>query len=44
MKPLYEDQITAVEWQKISTHIWSDDLTRSEKSGVWDYFQQTSKE
>lgn len=44
MKALYNDQIHAPAFQKICTHIWSDDVSREQKSGVWDYYVSVSKE
>lgn len=44
MKPLWEDQIHAPAFQKECTHIWSDDYSRVDKSGVWDYYTGVSKE
>ena len=40
---LYEDQIHVPGFLKSCTHIWSDDVSRSQKSGVWDYFTGISK-
>lgn len=44
MKPLYEDQIHNGPFIKACTHIWSDDVSRSSKSGVWDYYVAISNE
>lgn len=44
MKPLYEDQIHNTGFTKECTHIWSDDVSRTSKSGVWDYYVSISKE
>jgi len=44
MKPLHEDQIHNAPFIEACTHIWSDDVSRSQKSGVWDYYQAISKE
>lgn len=44
INPLYEDQIHVPAFLKYCTHIWSDDVSRSEKSGVWDYYVSISKE
>lgn len=43
MKPLHEDQVHGVAWMQQCTHIWSDDVGRSNKSGVWDYFRTASE-
>ena len=44
MKPLHEDQIHNAPFIEACTHIWSDDVSRSQKSGVWDYYLAISKE
>lgn len=44
MKPLHEDQIHNAPFIEMCTHIWSDDVSRSDKSGVWAYYQSISKE
>lgn len=44
MKPLHEDQIHNAPFIKQCTAIWSDDVSRNEKSGVWDYYTSISKE
>lgn len=44
MKPLHEDQIHNAPFIEACTHIWSDDVSRSQKSGVWDYYVSISKE
>lgn len=44
MRPLHEDQIHNAPFIKQCTHIWSDDVSRNEKSGVWDYYVSISKE
>ena len=44
MKPLYEDQIHVPSFLKCCTHIWSDDVSRSQKSGVYDYYKGISEE
>lgn len=44
MKALHNDQIHSPAFIKECTHIWSDDVSRSQKSGVWDYYTQISKE
>lgn len=44
MKPLHEDQIHVPGFLKCCTHVWSDDVSRSQKSGVWDYYVGISKE
>lgn len=44
MTPLYEDQIHAPGFQKVCDYIWSDDVSRQNKSGVYDYFVAVSKE
>lgn len=43
MKPLYEDQIHNSPFIEMCTHIWSDDVSRTEKSGVWDYYKEISE-
>lgn len=42
MKPLHEDQINNDAFMQCCTHIWSDDVSRSQKSGVWDYYVEVS--
>ena len=44
MKPLWEDQIHNAPFIECCTHIWSDDVSRKDKSGVWEYYQAISKE
>ena len=44
MKPLHEDQIHNGPFIEQCTHIWSDDVSRSQKSGVWGYYEAISKE
>lgn len=44
MKPLHEDQIHNGPFIEACTHIWSDDVSRTQKSGVWDYYQTISKQ
>lgn len=44
MKPLYLDQIHNGPFIQACTHIWSDDVSRRDKSGVWEYYQAISKE
>lgn len=44
MRKLENDQIHAPAFQKECTHLWSDDVSRSNKSGVWDYYLNCSKE
>ena len=44
MTPLHEDQIHAPAFQKCCDIMWTDDATREDKSGVWDYAQSCSKE
>lgn len=44
MKPLHEDQIHNGSFLKSCTMIWSDDVSRTQKSGVWEYYQSISKE
>ena len=44
MKALHNDQIHAPSFIKECTHIWSDDVSRSQKSGVYDYYVGISKE
>ena len=44
MKPLHEDQIYNAPFIQLCTHIWSDDVSRSEKSGVWNYYTAIAKE
>lgn len=44
MKPLFEDQIHNGPFIALCDMIWSDDVSRTEKSGVWDYYQSISKE
>lgn len=44
MKPLQLDQIHNAPFIECCTHIWSDDVSRSQKSGVWDYYVAISKE
>ena len=44
MKKLYNDQIHVPAFIKCCTHIWSDDVDRQQKSGVWDYYNSISKE
>lgn len=43
-KPLVYDQIHNAPFIQQCTHIWSDDVSRSIKSGVWDYYVQISNE
>lgn len=42
MKPLYEDQISNDPFVKACTHIWSDDVSRDQKSGVYEYYKGIS--
>lgn len=44
MKPLWEDQLHVPAFLKCCNLIWSDDVSRSEKSGVYDYYVGISKE
>lgn len=44
MKPLWDDQIHAPSFIRCCTMIWSDDVSRSQKSGVYDYYVGISKE
>jgi len=44
MKPLHLDQIHNAPFIELCTHIWSDDVSSSEKSGVWEYYKAISKE
>ena len=44
MKPLHEDQIHNAPFIQACTHIWSDDVSRADKSGVWGYYEAISKE
>ncbi len=44
MKPLHLDQIHNAPFIEACTHIWSDDVSRTQKSGVWDYYVAISKE
>lgn len=44
MKPLVEDQIHNGPFIKACTHIWSDDVSRTQKSGVWEYYKAISEE
>lgn len=44
MKPLHEDQIHNAPFIEQCTHIWSDDVSRKDKSGVWAYYESISKE
>lgn len=44
MKPLHEDQIHNAPFIEMCTHIWSDDVSRSQKSGVYGYYEAISKE
>lgn len=44
MIPLHKDQIHAPAFQKICDYIWSDDVNKPNKSGVWGYFESISKE
>jgi hypothetical protein len=44
MKALVNDQIHSPAFQKVCDYIWSDDVGRANKSGVWDYFDAVSKE
>lgn len=41
---LYEDQIHVPGFLRVCTHIWSDDVSRENKSGVYDYYYGISKE
>lgn len=43
MNPLHEDQIHNGPFIESCTHIWSDDVGRSEKSGVYDYYKEISE-
>jgi len=43
-KPLYEDQIHNAPFIEQCTHIWSDDVSRAEKSGVWLYYTAISEQ
>lgn len=42
MKPLYEDQISNDPFVKTCDYIWSDDVSRDKKSGVYDYYKGIS--
>src|SRR3990172_3891809 len=44
MKPLHLDQIHNSPFSEACTHIWSDDVSRTEKGGVWDYYVAISKQ
>ena len=44
MIPLVNDQIHNAPFINQCTHIWSDDVGRTDKSGVWDYYVSISKE
>jgi len=44
MKLLHDDQIHNAPFIKLCTIIWSDDVSRAEKSGVWDYYVGISNE
>lgn len=44
MKELWDDQIHNAPFIEACTHIWSDDVSRLQKSGVWDYYQAISEE
>jgi hypothetical protein len=41
---LHEDQIHVPGFLKACTHIWSDDVSRANKSGVYDYYYNISQE
>lgn len=41
---LYNDQIHVPGFLKSCTHIWSDDVSRRDKSGVWEYFKGISEQ
>lgn len=41
---LYKDQIHNAPFIETCTHIWSDDVSRPNKSGVWEYYVSISKE
>lgn len=41
---LYEDQIHNAPFIESCTHIWSDDVSRKNKSGVWNYYESISKQ
>lgn len=40
---LYKDQIHNGPFIEACTHIWSDDVDRTQKSGVWEYYLEISK-
>ena len=42
MKELYNDQIHNGPFIHACTHIWSDDVSRDNKSGVYDYYKEIS--
>ena len=44
MIPLHQDQIHNGPFIQACTHIWSDDVGRKDKSGVWEYYKAISKE
>lgn len=44
MKPLHLDQIHNAPFIQACTHIWSDDVSRAGKSGVWDYYVSIARE
>ena len=44
MKPLWDDQIHAPSFIRCCTMIWSDDVSRSQKRGVHEYYVGISKE
>lgn len=43
MKPLHEDQINNDSFMQCCTMVWSDDVSRSEKSGVHEYYVGVSE-
>lgn len=43
MIPIHLDQIHNGPFIESCTHIWSDDVDRSQKSGVWDYYLEISE-
>lgn len=44
MNPLHEDQIHNGPFIESCTYIWSDDVSRTQKSGVYDYYAGISKQ
>ncbi len=43
MTPLHHDQINNDAFMQCCTHIWSDDVSRTDKSGVWEYYTGVSE-